>query len=77
MDGTSLVAIGPLWTVSFGLLVFLPGLIDESSKFLSAPMPESEAEKRRVLADMLGRKGDEIIGQEGLYKLTYAEAGEE
>lgn len=56
---------------------FIPGVIDESSKFLAAPLPESATEKRRVLADLMARKGDEILGQEGLYKLTYTEAGEE
>ncbi|XP_047545607.1 uncharacterized protein LOC125077657 [Vanessa atalanta] len=55
----------------------MPAIIDESAKFLAAPFPESEAEKRRVLADLMARKGDEIIGQEGIYKVTYKEGGDE
>ncbi|RVE54467.1 hypothetical protein evm_000952 [Chilo suppressalis] len=42
----------------------LPGLIEDSAKFLSAPFPESEADKRRVLADLMARKGDNLLGQE-------------
>ncbi|XP_046962030.1 uncharacterized protein LOC124531554 [Vanessa cardui] len=55
----------------------MPAIIDESAKFLAAPFPENEAEKRRVLADLMARKGDEILGQEGIYKITYKEGGEE
>nr|XP_034833589.1 uncharacterized protein LOC117990233 [Maniola hyperantus] len=55
----------------------IPGVVDESAKFLAAPFPESNAEKRRVIADLMARKGDEILGQDGIYKMTYTEAGEE
>ncbi|CAH0724656.1 unnamed protein product, partial [Brenthis ino] len=55
----------------------MPAIIDDVSKFLAAPFPESEAEKRRVLADLMARKENEILGKEGIYKLTYAEGGEE
>ncbi|CAH0592271.1 unnamed protein product [Chrysodeixis includens] len=55
----------------------LPGMVDESSKFLSAPVPETDAEKRKVLADLMGRKGNEILGEEGIYKMTYKEGGKE
>ncbi|XP_072937284.1 uncharacterized protein [Epargyreus clarus] len=55
----------------------LPGIVDESSKFLSAPFPESDLEKRQVLSDLMARKGDEILGQEGLYKMTFTEGGQE
>ncbi|XP_045781154.1 uncharacterized protein LOC123878114 isoform X2 [Maniola jurtina] len=55
----------------------VPGVVDESAKFLAAPFPESNTEKRRVLADLMARKGDEILGQDGIYKITYTEAGEE
>lgn len=37
----------------------------------------AELEKRRVLADLMARKADNIVGKEGLYKLTYKEGGEE
>ncbi|XP_028164338.1 uncharacterized protein LOC114355592 [Ostrinia furnacalis] len=56
---------------------YLPGILDDSSKFLAAPFPESESEKRRVLADLMARKEDNIVGQDGLYKLTFKEGGEE
>ncbi|KAM3967602.1 uncharacterized protein ACR2FA_011155 [Aphomia sociella] len=36
-----------------------------------------DVEKRRVLADLMARKGDEILGEEGIYKLTYKEGGDE
>ncbi|KAL0901786.1 hypothetical protein ABMA27_006959 [Loxostege sticticalis] len=55
----------------------LPGILDDSSKFLASPFPETELEKRRVLADLMARKADNIVGKEGLYKLTYKEGGEE
>ncbi|CAH2102812.1 unnamed protein product [Euphydryas editha] len=55
----------------------MPAIVDESSKFLASPFPENEAEKRRLLADLMARKGDEILGTEGIYKLTYTEGGEE
>ncbi|CAH2209458.1 jg22514, partial [Pararge aegeria aegeria] len=34
-------------------------------------------EKLRMLADLMARKGDQILGQDGIYKITYAEGGEE
>lgn len=37
----------------------------------------AELEKRRILADLMGRKGDTTLAQEGLYKITYKEGGEE
>ena len=36
-----------------------------------------EDEKRKVLADLMARKGDEILIKEGIYKVTYTEGGEE
>ncbi|KAG6447404.1 hypothetical protein O3G_MSEX004948 [Manduca sexta] len=47
------------------------------------PSPEHEkllpadAEKRQVLADLMGRKGDQILGEDGLYKMTYTEASDD
>ncbi|XP_062524552.1 uncharacterized protein LOC101739332 isoform X3 [Bombyx mori] len=55
----------------------ITGLVDDSSKFLAAPLPETESEKRRVLADLMARKGDQMLAQDGLYKITYTEGGEE
>ncbi|XP_060804628.1 uncharacterized protein LOC132901760 [Amyelois transitella] len=55
----------------------MAGIVDDASKFLAAPFPETDKEKRRVLADLMGRQGDTIVGQEGIYKLTYTEGGDE
>ncbi|OWR40675.1 C3 and PZP alpha-2-macroglobulin domain-containing protein 8 [Danaus plexippus plexippus] len=55
----------------------MPEIVDESSKFLAAPFPENEQEKRQVLADLMARKENEILGKDGLYKITYTEGGEE
>lgn len=30
-----------------------------------------------MLAGLMARKGEEILGQEGIYKITYTEGGEE
>lgn len=30
-----------------------------------------------MLADLMARKEDNLVGQEGLYKLTYKEGGDE
>lgn len=37
----------------------------------------ADAEKRQVLADLMGRKEDKILGEDGIYKMTYQEGGEE
>ncbi|CAG9581114.1 unnamed protein product [Danaus chrysippus] len=43
---------------------------------LAKQMP-GEQEKRQVLADLMARKENQILGKEGLYKITYTEGGEE
>ncbi|CAB3239752.1 unnamed protein product [Arctia plantaginis] len=55
----------------------LPEIIDESSKFLAKPLPETHAEKREVLGDLIAKGGEKIVGQEGVYKMTHVEGGEE
>ncbi|XP_053617698.1 uncharacterized protein LOC128679445 isoform X2 [Plodia interpunctella] len=55
----------------------MPGIIDDASKFLASPYPETEKEKRQVLADLMARKGDDIVGKDGHYKMTYKEGGAE
>ncbi|XP_047042034.1 uncharacterized protein LOC124646052 [Helicoverpa zea] len=55
----------------------MPGIVADTAKFLSAPVPETDAEKRQVLGDLMAREGDKIIGEDGAYKMTYREGGEE
>uniref|UniRef100_A0A2A4JR33 Uncharacterized protein n=1 Tax=Heliothis virescens TaxID=7102 RepID=A0A2A4JR33_HELVI len=55
----------------------IPGIVDNTAKFLAAPFPETNAEKRRVLGDLMAREGDKIIAEDGPYKMTYKEGGEE
>ncbi|KAH9631519.1 hypothetical protein HF086_004680 [Spodoptera exigua] len=52
------------------------GIVEESSKFLAGPPPETNAEKKEVLQDLLAAKGDQILDEAGPYKITYQEAGE-
>lgn len=87
-----------------GSFFTISDIIEESSKFLAQPFPESlcfyfvlssafiylyieifnltlyllgGTEKRQVLGDLMARKGDTILGQEGIYKMTYLEGGQE
>ncbi|CAK1544516.1 unnamed protein product [Leptosia nina] len=55
----------------------MPGVVDDASKFLASPLPETDEEKRQVLADLMARKEDEIMRTEGIYKITYTEAGQD
>ncbi|XP_073958445.1 uncharacterized protein [Choristoneura fumiferana] len=55
----------------------MPAVIDETSKFLASPFPETTAEKRRVLADLMARKGTTELAKEGVYKIDYTEGGKE
>ncbi|KAL4716576.1 hypothetical protein ACJJTC_010240 [Scirpophaga incertulas] len=55
----------------------LPGVIEDSSKFLATSFPENEDEKRHLLADLMARKDDDILAQDRLYKITYKEGGVE
>ncbi|XP_045528176.1 uncharacterized protein LOC123716456 [Pieris brassicae] len=55
----------------------MPGIIDDAAKFLAAPLPENAKEKRQLLADLMARKGDEILREESIYKMTYTEGGQE
>ncbi|CAH4030933.1 unnamed protein product, partial [Pieris brassicae] len=52
-------------------------IIDDAAKFLAAPLPENAKEKRQLLADLMARKGDEILREESIYKMTYTEGGQE
>ncbi|XP_050670944.1 uncharacterized protein LOC126969522 isoform X2 [Leptidea sinapis] len=55
----------------------MPGIIEDASKFLAKPMPETPAEKRQILADLMTRQGDAVLGKEDIYKVTYTEGGRE
>ncbi|XP_068626434.1 uncharacterized protein [Battus philenor] len=51
-------------------------IVEVSSKYLSAPL-DDEPSKRKFLADLLARKESAIIAEQGVYKMTYKEAGQE
>ncbi|XP_047985197.1 uncharacterized protein LOC125225496 isoform X3 [Leguminivora glycinivorella] len=55
----------------------MPKVVDEASQFLAAPLPETEADKRKVLGDLMARKESDILTQEGDYKLTFTQGGKE
>ncbi|XP_063616766.1 uncharacterized protein LOC134789969 [Cydia splendana] len=55
----------------------MPRVLDEVSQYLAAPLPETEADKRKLLGDLMARKEDQILTQEGDYKMTFTQGGKE
>ncbi|CAK1601755.1 unnamed protein product [Parnassius mnemosyne] len=55
----------------------LSEIVDECSEFLASSLPEDEMEKRRLLADLMARKDQSLLAQNGVFKLTYNDAGQE
>ncbi|CAG4979719.1 unnamed protein product [Parnassius apollo] len=55
----------------------LSEIVDECSEFLASPLPEDEMEKRRLLANLMARKDKSLLAQNGVFKLTYNDAGQE
>ncbi|XP_061708235.1 uncharacterized protein LOC133518590 [Cydia pomonella] len=55
----------------------MPRVVDEASQYLAAPLPETDADKRKVLGDLMSRKEGEILTQEGDYKISFTQGGKE
>ncbi|VVC95539.1 unnamed protein product [Leptidea sinapis] len=54
------------------------GTMDEAATHLAKiGMEKAPAEKRQILADLMTRQGDAVLGKEDIYKVTYTEGGQE